>query len=176
MNVARTKRNVFRSLLVLHFVGLTLTLGTRFATFAIDQATRGVALQTLGLGRDLSGMLARRLTLPGFLLTIATGILLVLVRYGSRPPLWIWIKAALTTIALGVATTLVAPALEASRTWAHWSVEHGHLAPQFYESAARASIFGAAVLLLVALNIPVAIWKPTRVVKVHRNSHSAATH
>jgi hypothetical protein len=163
-----TKRNTLRSLLLLHFVGLILILGSRFAIFVIDQATGGGALPTLALGRDLGGELARRLTLPGFLLTIVTGIIMVFLRYGRRPPVWIWIKSGLTTIALGTAAPLVAPALRAARMWAHWSVEHGSLAPQFHEAAARASLFGGIVFLLVLLNLPVAIWKPFLSVKLNK--------
>ena len=55
---------------------------------------------------------------------------------------------------------LVKPALEAAREWAHWSVQHGQLAPQFQEAVARASFYGGIVFALFLLNIPVAVWKP----------------
>src|ERR1700761_2374316 len=168
MKVAGIKRNVFRCALVLHFVGLALSLGTRFADFAIDRDANGRSLQLLSFGRDLTRMLAFGLVLPGFLLMIATGILMVLVRYGLRPPLWVWIKASITTLALLVATPLAAPALTAARQWARWSAEHNELAPQFGESAARASFFGSIVLVLFLLNIPVAIWKPFASIRLPR--------
>jgi hypothetical protein len=105
-------------------------------------------------------VLARSLTLPGFLLTVVTGILMVLLRYGRRPPIWIWMKVGLTTAALSLATPVVAPALEAAREWAHWSVEHGQLAPQFVASVAKVNLYGGIVFALFLLNIPVAVWKP----------------
>jgi hypothetical protein len=160
------KRHAFRSLLVFHFIGLALTVGIRFASLMIDRVTNTADLETLSFGRDLTGVLARGLTLPGFLLTIATGILMALLRYGRRPPVWIWIKVALTTGALSLATPVVGPALEAAREWARWSVEHGHLAPQFHDSVSRANLYGGIVFALFLLNIPVAVWKPFAGVKL----------
>ena len=106
------------------------------------------------------GALARTLTLPGFLLTIVTGVVMVVLRYGRRVPVWVWMKVGLTTAALSLATPLVAPALEAARTWAHWSVEHGQLAPQLHDSIARAGFYGSIVFALILLNVAVAVWKP----------------
>src|ERR1700744_1124643 len=92
MKVADIKRNAFRSALVLHFVGLALSLGTRFADFAIDRNTANGSLQVLSFGRDLTSKLAFGLVLPGFLLMVLTGIVMVVLRYGLHPPFWIWIK------------------------------------------------------------------------------------
>jgi hypothetical protein len=160
MKISDMKRHVFRGLLSLHFLGLGLTIGVRFASFAIYRATGAGDLRSLSFGRDLVGVLARSLTLPGFLLTVLTGIAMVFLRYGSRPPVWVWIKVALTTAALSVATPIVGPALEAARQWAHWSLEHGHLAAELQLSVAKANFYGAIVFALFVLNIPVAIWKP----------------
>lgn len=160
MKISDTKRHVFRGLLSLHFVGLALTIGVRLASFGIYRATGAGDLQALSFGRDLVGLLARSFTLPGFLLTVLTGIAMVLLRYGSRPPLWVWIKVALTIAALSLATPVVGPALDAARQWAHWSLEHGHLAPEFLTSVAKANFYGGIVFALFVLNIPVAIWKP----------------
>jgi hypothetical protein len=160
MQVKDVKRHAFRTLLVLHFIALALTLGVRLASFVIYRVTSHADLQALSFGRDLTGVLARSLTLPGFLLTVVTGVLMVLLRYGLRPPIWVWMKVGLTTTALSLATPVVGPALEAAREWAHWSVEHGQLAPQFQESASRASFYGGIVFALFLLNVPVAVWKP----------------
>jgi hypothetical protein len=154
------KRHAFRTLLVLHFIALAMTVGVRFANFVVYRVTSAGDLHSLSLGRDLTGVLARSLALPGFLLTVVTGILMVLLRYGLRPPVWVWIKVGLTTAALSVATPLVAPALEAAREWAHWSAEHGQLAIEFRDNAAKASLYGSIVFALFLLNIPVAVWKP----------------
>jgi hypothetical protein len=160
MNAVGVKRNVGRTLLLAHFIGLAMSVGTRLADLAIDHATRGADLRSLSLGRDLTSELARSLVLPGFLLLIGSGIGLTLLRYGSRPPGWIWVKIALNAVGVLVAMSLVAPALQAARSWAHWSVAHDQFAPQFQAEAARASLFGAIALALFLLNIPVAIWKP----------------
>jgi hypothetical protein len=168
MKTPDIKRNAFRSFLVLHFIGLAMSLGTRIADFAIDRATRGGSLQALSFGRDLTSHLALSLVLPGFLLMIASGIAMVLLRYGLHPPLWVWIKAGLATTALLVATPLAAPALAAARQWAQWSAEHNQLAPQFSDSAARATLYGAIVFILFLLNIPIAIWKPFASVRLPR--------
>lgn len=160
MQAKDMKRHAFRTLLVLHFIALALTIGTRLANLVIDRVTSAADLQTLSFGRDLTGVLARSLTLPGFLLMVVTGTLMVLLRYGLRPPIWVWMKVGLTTAALSLATPLVAPALEAAREWAHWSAEHGQLAIEFRHYAAKASLYGGIVFALFVLNIPIAVWKP----------------
>jgi hypothetical protein len=160
------KRNIFRGLLFFHFLGLATAIGTRLANFEIDRETAQSGLQALSFGRDLTGALALRLVLPGFLLTVATGIAMTLLRYGVHPPLWVWIKVGLNAVALFVVSPLVAPALEAAREWAHWSVAHNQLAPQFESSAAQASLYGAVVFALFLLNIPVALWKPLAAVRL----------
>ena len=160
MKINDMRRHVFRGFLTLHFVGLALTIGVRFASFGIYRATGAGDLQSLSFGRDLVGVLARSLTLPGFLLTVLTGIAMVFFRYGLRPPVWVWIKVALTTAALSIATPIVGPALDAARQWAHWSLEHGQLAAELQASVARANFYGGIVFVLFVLNIPVAIWKP----------------
>jgi hypothetical protein len=162
------KRHIFRSLLLLHLIGLGLSIGTRLADFVIDRETSAGGLDTLSFGRELTGALARDLVLPGFLLMIATGIAMTLLRYGKHPPLWVWIKAGLTAAALLIATSLVAPALQGARDWARWSAAHEQLAPQFQDSAARAGLYGGIVFLLFVLNLPVAIWKPFQSVRLPR--------
>jgi hypothetical protein len=168
MKTADIKRNAFRGFLVLHFIGLAMSLGTRLADFAIDRLTSGNGLQALSFGRDLTSQLAYSLVLPGFLLIIASGIVMVLLRYGFHPPLWVWIKAGISTIALFVATPLAAPALTAARQWAHWSAENNQLAPQFSDSAAKAAFYGGIVFILFLLNIPIAIWKPFASIRLPR--------
>jgi hypothetical protein len=160
MNAAWVKRNVGRTLLLVHFIGLAMSVGTRLVDLVIDHATSGADLRILSLGRDLTNELARSLVLPGFLLLIGSGIGLTLLRYGLRPPSWVWMKVALNTVGILVATSLVAPALQAARSWAHWSVAHDQFAPQFQADAAQASLYGAIAFALFLLSIPVAIWKP----------------
>jgi len=165
MKAVWVKRNVGRTLLLIHFIGLAMSVGTRLAALVIDRATAGADLQSLSLGRDLASELARSLVLPGFLLLIGSGVGLTLLRYGLRPPSWIWIKVALNTAGVFVAISLVAPALQATRFWAHWSVAHDEFAPQLQVDAARASLYGAVAFALLLLNIPVAIWKPNLAAK-----------
>lgn len=160
MRNSPVQRNVFRALLVFHFVGLALTIGMRFASLAIDRVAEAGSLQTLAFGRELTGALARSLALPGFLLMVSTGIAMALLRYRRRPPIWVWMKIGVTATALAIATPVVAPALAAARTWAQWSAAHGQLAPQFLQSASRANLFGAIVFTLFLSNIVIAVWKP----------------
>jgi len=160
MMSAKIKRNLFRSLLTLHFISLAVSLGARSADFVIEQQTGHSSLQLLAFGRDLTGTVARSLVLPSFLTLIVTGITMTILRYGRRPPAWVLIKLALTVVALVVVSPLVAPALTAARQWAHWSAEHDQLAPEFLHNAARASFYGAIAFALFLANIPVAVWKP----------------
>jgi hypothetical protein len=91
---------------------------------------------------------------------------MVIVRYGRRVPLWVYMKIVLTVTAVGLASPIIAPALEAARYWARWSLDHGYLAPQYKEAAAKAATFGTVVFGLFLLNIPIAVWKPLSGVKV----------
>ena len=172
MQSASIKRHAFRTLLVIHFVGLALSLGARLADYVIEQQTTHGTLQTLAFGRDLTGAVARALILPDFLSLFASGVALTLLRYGTRPPLWVWIKVALNLLAvLGIAP-FVAPTVAAARQWAHWSADHHQLAPQFQQNAAQAAFYGAIVFTLFMLNIPVAVWKPRLAVKVPHGAQS----
>jgi hypothetical protein len=159
MNAA-AKRYLFRVLLFFHFIGLGLSIGTRAANFLLDYETRNQGLQTLALGRDLIDIAGRNLTLPGFLLMVVTGISMALLRYGRRPPLWVWLKLGVATAIAAIAVPIVAPALGAAKQWAHWSVAHGHLAPQFQSYLNMGNLFGGLVLALFIANIIIAIWKP----------------
>jgi hypothetical protein len=160
MSSATIKRHAFKILLVLHFIGLALVIGVRFANFGIEYATSAGSLQFLAEGRDLMGVLALRLTAPGFWLTIASGIGMLVMRYGRKVPRWVWVKITLTVVAMVLALTRVAPALEAARKWAHGSVEQGHLLPQLHDSLSQVTLYGGIVFGLILLTVPVAVWKP----------------
>ena len=160
MQAILLKRHSMRALLTIHLIGMAVFLGGRFADFVVERKTGGSDLQMLAFGRDLTNAIGRGLMLPGFLTMLVTGIVMTILRYGKRPPAWVWIKVALNATAFFVVSPLVAPALAAARTWAHWSAEHGQLAPQFVQSAAQASFYGAIVFSLFLLNVPVAVWKP----------------
>jgi hypothetical protein len=170
MQTASIRRNAFRSLLALHFIGLALSIGARFADFVIERQTANGTLQILALGRDLTGVIAGNLVLPGFLIMVGTGIAMTLLRYGRRPPIWVWTKVSLNLIAYFVAFLFVVPALAAARQWSHWSVEHNQLSPQFQHSATQATLYGAIVFALFLLNVPVAIWKPFSSVRLSRGA------
>jgi hypothetical protein len=180
MSTGDLKRHMFRGLLVFHFIGLALTIGIRFANFAIYHATSTADLQQLSFGRDLAGEIARDLSLPGLLMMMTTGLAMTFMRYGLRPPIWIWLKLGLTVGALALAAPVVAPALEAAREWARWSVAQGHLAPEFHASVSKANLYGSIVFLLFLLNIPVAVWKPfaslRRSLSPKRDDASRLTH
>lgn len=165
---AKLNRNLFRFFLLLHFIGLTLSIGGRFADFVIQGAGEQGSLQTLNFSQVLTGQIASRLVAPGFWLMVASGVAMTALRYGRRPPIWVWIKLGLNVTAIVLAIPFVAPALTAARYWAAWSAEHGQLAPQYTESAARAAFFGAIVFTLFLINIPVAVWKPFSRIKAPR--------
>lgn len=152
--------HVIRVLLFFHFVGLAATLGTRLAVGVIDAQTRTAQLPILLLGRDLIDRSQRHVILPGFLVVLATGAALTLIRYGLRPPLWVWIKVGLVMAMTSVGVFGVGPAAAAAQRWAAWSSEHGQLAPQLIESVARSRSWGNVVRVLFLITIAVAVWKP----------------
>ena len=94
--------------------------------------------------------------LPGVVGSVDSPLIVTLFPLSRNLP----VVPALNATAFFVVSPLVAPALAATRTWAHWSAEHGQLAPQFVQSAAQASFYGAIVFSLFLLNVPVAVWKP----------------
>ena len=164
MSSASIKRHAFKTLLLLHFIGLTLVVGVRFAMLLIEHATSVSSLQVLAQGRDLMGFLARNLTAPGFWLTIASGVGMVVLRYGRNVPGWVWAKVGLTVASMVVALTWVAPALEGARRWAHESAAQGRFLPQLHVSLGHAGLYGGIAFGLILLTVPVAVWKP-RVVR-----------
>ncbi|GGF35967.1 hypothetical protein GCM10011611_47910 [Aliidongia dinghuensis] len=160
MQAVTIKRNALRALLVLHLLGIAIVIGSRAADLVVYRQTSQAGFQLLALGRDLAGAIGQSLTVPSLALIIVTGISMAFLRYGRRPPIWVWIKASVTVLVLFVAPALVGPSLRAAQEWAHWSADHNQLAPQFEPSAARASLYGAIVFALFLLNISIAVWKP----------------
>lgn len=168
------KRTALLLLLSLHFVGIALLIGASVAGVLIDQETSRGTLEVLALGRDVGSLVVRSLALPGFLVTAASGITMTLMRYGRRPPVWVWTKIGLNLGALAISASFVAPALIAARQWAGWSVDHGTLAPELQQSAAQAAIFSAVIVVIFLVNIPVAVWKPFASVRLPgQRAHNA---
>ena len=161
MSPASIKRHAFKTLLVLHFIGLALVVGTRFASFAIEHATGSGSLQFLSQGRDLDGRLGTDCHGTWFLAddkSVASGWWSCAT--ARNVPGWVWGKVGLTVASMVLALTRVAPALEAARKWAHSSAERGQLLPQLHDSLTQVSVYGGIVFALVLLTIPVAVWKP----------------
>lgn len=160
MSSASIKRNAFRTLLVLHIIGLALAIGVRFADYVIEYLTGHGSLQALADGRDLMGALAGRLGAPGFWVTILSGIGMIVVRYGKNIPGWVWAKVGLTFAGFVLVLVKVAPALESARRFAHESAAQGYVMPQLHDSLHQATIYGGLTFTLILLTVPVAIWKP----------------
>jgi hypothetical protein len=162
------KRTALLVLLSVHFIGIALLIGASVAGVLIDQQTSHGTLEVLALGRDVGSFVVRGLALPGFLITAASGITMTLLRYGRRPPVWVWTKISLNLGALAISASFVAPALIAARQWAGWSVDHGTFAPELQQSATQAAIFSAVIVGMFLVNIPVAVWKPFASVRLPR--------
>ena len=154
------RRQASRCFLLVHFVGLALSLGAAFANVAIERQTRGGSLELLSFGRDLISLSSRNLVQTGFWMMVISGILVVALRYGYRAPLWVWLKLATSAAIFAVAAFAQAPTTAALSTLAHWSVEHGALAPQFAVNLALAGRYGLVVLALFLTTMGIAIWKP----------------
>lgn len=154
------KRQLTRILLLVHFIGLTASLGTIFTNVLIERSTRTGSLELLSFARDLTSLSSQILIQTGFLTMVFSGILLTLLRYGIRAPLWAWLKLGLSVVIFVTVIFALDPARLAATEWAHWSAQHGQLAPEYLVSAARATGVGRSVLLLFAITTVVAIWKP----------------
>ena len=109
MQTVIPRKSAFRGLLTLHFIGLAIMIGATVANLVINQRTGQGTLEALASGRDLSGFVTRSVVLPGFLVTVSTGIAMTLLRYGRRVPGWVMIKVALNVITLAVGARFVAP-------------------------------------------------------------------
>ncbi len=160
MTGQKIKQQSIRVLLLVHFVGLALSLGAALANVAIERQTRGGSLELLSIGRDLISLSSRNLVQTGFFMMVISGILIVVLRYGFRAPAWVWIKLATSAAIFAVAFFGQGPATTALAALAHWSVEHGELAPQFQDGLAQAGRYGLTLLALFLTTIAVAIWKP----------------
>jgi len=171
------KRQLARVALFAHFIGLTLCLGTIFTNIMIERHTASGSLEMLSLGRDLVTLSSHNLIQTGFLIMVFTGILVTLLRYGIRAPLWAWIKLGLSAVVLILVIFALDPASSVATEWARWSVEHGQLAPQYLNSVARAGRYGVIVLALLLVTTFVAIWKPTRLLfRATQERRSAVSH
>jgi hypothetical protein len=160
MAASNLRRHSVRILMLFHFIGLAMCLGSIFANVMIERQTRDAGLTVLALGRDLIGLTSRNFIQTGFLMMVATGILIVLLRYGLRAPIWVWIKVATSSAILAIVVLGLDPAALSATQWAHWSAEHGQLAPQFLVSVAQAGRYGVTVVILLLVTTIVAIWKP----------------
>ncbi|URV28339.1 hypothetical protein [Burkholderia gladioli] len=160
MQAFSVKRNVMRTLLVFHLLGIALVIGSRAANIVVYRQTSQAGVPMLGLGRDLGRVIGQSLTSPSLFVIVVTGVAMAFLRYGRRPPLWVWIKACLTVLVLTVAFTLVGPSLRVAQELARWSTEHNQLAVHYEASAMRASLYGGIVFALFFVNIVVAVWKP----------------
>jgi len=154
------RRQASRCLLMVHFLGLALSLGAAFANVAIERQTRGGTLELLAFGRDLIGFSSRVLIPTGFWMMVISGILVVVLRYGYRAPLWVWLKLAFSAAIFALADFGQGPVTRALAALAHWSVENGQLAPQYQESLALAGRYGLLTLALFLTTMAIAIWKP----------------
>ena len=160
MAAGNLRRQSTRILMLFHFIGLAMCLGSIFANVMIDRQTRGAGLEILALGRDLIALTSRNFIQTGFWMMVVTGILVVLLRYGLRPPIWVWVKAGTSTAIFAIVVLALDPAALSATQWAHWSAEHGQLAPQFLVSVTEAGRYGIMVLALLLVTTIVAIWKP----------------
>jgi hypothetical protein len=126
----------------------------------IERHTRAGSLEMLSIGRDLVSLSSQNLIQTGFWISVISGIVIVLLRYGLRAPLWAWIKLGLSVAIFGEVGFALDPASTAVTGWARWSAEHGQLAAQFPDSIAQAGRVGIVVLVLYLATTIVAIWKP----------------
>jgi hypothetical protein len=155
-----TRRQASRFFLLIHFLGLALSLGAAFANVAIERQTRGGSLELLAFGRDLISFSSSLLVPTGFWMMVISGILVVVLRYGYRAPLWVWLKLMASAAIFAVADFGQGPVTRALATLAHWSVEHSQLAPQYQETLALAGRYGLLTLALFLMTMGIAIWKP----------------
>ena len=160
MTVQAIKRQSIRLLLLFHFIGLALSMGASIANVVIERNTRSSGLELLSIGRDLISVSSRELVQTGFYMLVVSGMLIVVLRYGIRAPAWVWIKLATSSAIFAVAALGTGPTNAALAALAHWSVEHGQLAPQYQDSLAHAGRYGETLLVLFLTTIAVAIWKP----------------
>jgi len=154
------RRQASRFFLLVHFLGLALSLGAAFANVAIERQTRGTSLELLAFGRDLISFSSSALVPTGFWMMVVSGIVVVILRYGYRAPLWVWLKLALSATVFTVADFAQGPATRALAALAHWSVAHGQLAPQYQQTLALGGRYGLVVLALFLTTMGIAIWKP----------------
>jgi hypothetical protein len=132
---------------------------------AIERQTRAGSLELLAFGRDLIGFSSRALIPTGFWIMAISGILVVVLRYGYRAPLWVWLKLAFSAGIFTVADFAQGPVTRALGSLAHQSVERGQLALQYQELLEMAGRYGPLTLVLFLTTMAIAIWKPSHLAR-----------
>jgi hypothetical protein len=146
---------VYKSLKLIHLLGLALFLGSVFGHIATG-ALPGAGTPAFIAARENISLLTRVLTLPGLGLAMASGVAMVLsTRMKLIRARWVLLHATLAIVVVLLTVLIVAPAgkrvLAAARTGTESAIQAGLWTEH---------LFGAANIVLVVAVMAVAIWRP----------------
>ena len=144
---------------VVHFLGLTLFLGSILTFVVVSSLTKGAGLADLVFGRRLISAGTSSLTLPGMWLILVSGIVLTINGKWFWRHKWLNIKHIVIVVVVLNAHFLVVPAVASALVLAQQSLSQGALNPGYDPAYMRESVFGGTNVLLVLFAMVAAIWK-----------------
>ncbi len=144
---------------VVHFLGITLFLGSIFTFVVVSSLSKGASLADLVFARRLISAGTSSLTLPGMWLILASGIVLTLRGKGFWRHNWLNMKHIIIVIVALNAYFVVVPAVDSALELAQRSFSQGALNPSYDAAYMKESVFGGINVLLVLLAMVAAIWK-----------------
>jgi hypothetical protein len=151
---------VARLLKLLHFASLAGFVGGLVAARVLSSFADGAPPTALAALRLSIAHLGAELMVPSLIVLLLSGMLLVVARPHLINARWIWAKAVLSVAMAGAALAIVQPAMTRSAGFAA-AAALGTPAPLEIALALEAEARGGAVvLLLAALAVLLAVWRP----------------
>lgn len=149
---------MFRTMKLLHFIGLVLFLGSILAFILVSTLMEGADLEWIVFGRRIISAGTQALTLPGMWLMAVSGVLMAFRRYGFRAR-FVRVKALLMLLVVLNAHLFVMPAVGLATTLAQQSLATGHLLQGYHAAYLQESVCGAVNVLLTLLAAGVGVWR-----------------
>ncbi|MDD3557776.1 MAG: hypothetical protein PHW27_04310 [Melioribacteraceae bacterium] len=143
---------------LLHFIGLTIFLGSIITFVVISNLIEGASLENILFGRNVISARTFLLTLPAMWLIAVTGIWMGYKKYGIKNRFF-QLKFFLILLIVLNAHFLVTPAVTLATELATQSYEQGNLLSSYYDAYMKESIFGAINVLLTITAAVIGVWR-----------------
>ncbi|MBZ0178270.1 MAG: hypothetical protein K8F36_03180 [Melioribacteraceae bacterium] len=143
---------------LLHFIGLTIFLGSIITFVVISNLIEGASLENILFGRNVISAGTFLLTLPAMWLIAVTGIWMGYKKYGIKNRFF-QLKFFLILLIVLNAHFFVTPAVTLATELAAQSYEQGNFLSSYYDAYMKESIFGAINVLLTITAAVIGVWR-----------------